>query len=80
MSSVQSTIRLSISLSDEEKRRRLHRVYLYILSLRPKKSDDQDGPSDRPSTEVASDIQSSQGAGAGIDLPDEPERQLDDGP
>ena len=47
MTTYQVTMQRSETLSDEERRRRLHQAYLFILSLRPKKTLDQEQPSDQ---------------------------------
>ena len=47
MSTYHVTMHRSATLSDEERRRRLHQAYLFILSLRPKKTDDQEQPEER---------------------------------
>jgi hypothetical protein len=38
-------------LSEEQRRERLHRAYVYILSLRPEHTSSQIGMTDKPSTE-----------------------------
>ena len=42
--------------SDEEKRRRLHQVYLYILGLTPEQSDGPVGTTEQPSSEQSTEI------------------------
>jgi hypothetical protein len=52
MTTYRVSMQRSKTLSDDERRRRLHQAYLYILSLRPKKTLDQEQPGDQASPAV----------------------------
>ena len=54
MTTYQVSMQRSENLSEEERRRRLHQAYLFILSLRPKHNHDQEHPEDQAPL-VASD-------------------------
>lgn len=66
----------STVLSDEERRARLHRAYLYILSLRAKHNADLGRMTDTPSPSSAEEIPDSEDGDKKDDAPNEPEKQM----